>query len=566
MSPKYPKPKILLIDMEDQVSAPLKALGHQVDTGTFGLPYRVNQSSDWSQVIGDADLPNVAEQEVVVVDLSPRSPQPRPFGAPRRPRDETDRWAKGSTGVVDPRPFLARENWPVFQRIYDHGGVFVVFAAHCPTSELAYGHFDAHYEFQMASRFPVTAWYFLDQLAKLTVVAEEGAEIRTDRSQRIARHFDGARYLCKFPKIKSDEWDTLSTNKYGDPIALLHHSRSSGGVVLVLPQVRDKAALLHDLLTTTLPELAPHLFPHLEGGRWVHRPEYELPRIKELATERARVQEAAAREYERLDQEAEAERRARGWIHDLITGHDDVLVGAVKRALSTFGFKQVIDVDEERDKAGKSRREDLIVRDADTLLVIDIKGIGGCPSDPDVLQAMKHMQIRMQDEKTTDVHALSIINHERHMPALERNNATPFREELLQTADGLSLGLMTAWDLYRLAINYDAHAWRPENVMGLFYKAGRIDAVPLHYEHLGEVAHVWRSAFSVVLKSGDVNVGDRIAVEVGPLFEEAEVTSLQANSQERKQIRAGEEAGISWAGQWKLREKMRVFRVRRTAS
>src|SRR5690606_33742325 len=95
----------------------------------------------------------------------------------------------------------------------------------------------------------------------------------------------------------------------------------------------------------------------------------------------------------------------------------------------------VVDVDEERDREGKSRREDLQITDRSPTLIVDIKGIGGYPGDEDALQASKHASIRMKEWKRTDVNGLSIINHQRHLPPLERENQMPFRQELLHAAE-----------------------------------------------------------------------------------------------------------------------------------
>jgi hypothetical protein len=209
--------------------------------------------------------------------------------------------------------------------------------------------------------------------------------------------------------------------------------------------------------------------------------------VLELKKQQDEIEKQAFEEINRLKGELEKERLANGWIHELLTGTDTELVDAVKLALSALGFTKIVDMDMVRDKEGKGRREDLQIEDQSPTLIIDIKGIGGFPSDEDVLQADKHATIRMRENKRTDIVGLSIINHQRHLPPLERENAMPFRPELIDMAEERSFVLMTAWDLYRFVRNFRKLEWESGYVKPLFYKKGRIEVVPMHYQLIGKI-------------------------------------------------------------------------------
>jgi hypothetical protein len=182
----------------------------------------------------------------------------------------------------------------------------------------------------------------------------------------------------------------------------------------------------------------------------------------------------------------------KGYLHDLIRGTDKTLVQAVKQVFANLGFQDVRDVDEEMEEAGDaaSLREDLQIHDQSPVLVVDVKGIGGRPADDDALQAQKHASIRAHEWNDPAVRGLTIINHERHLPPLVRENRMPFREEILKAAERLRLGLMTAWDLYRLARSAAKNGWKPEQVKPIFYRTGHIGVVPEHYQFLGTVVKV----------------------------------------------------------------------------
>jgi len=69
--PKYPKPKILLLDLESEAESILKDAGYNVTSGSFGVPYKVPRDDNRSPVIPNGSLPDFAEQEVVAVNLVP---------------------------------------------------------------------------------------------------------------------------------------------------------------------------------------------------------------------------------------------------------------------------------------------------------------------------------------------------------------------------------------------------------------------------------------------------------------------------------------------------------------
>ena len=284
--------------------------------------------------------------------------------------------------------------------------------------------------------FPGDIWDFLSACRSLTVEDDYGEEMNPwdtthTLGKLVAAHLPGGRFNCTIDgrTWAGHHWINLCQNKYGEAVGVAWLQQQKG-TVIVVPQLNDKVTFLTNLFANVLPELAPHLFPDIVRGKWTHQPEYELPRVLELREAQTDVERRAQAEVAALEVELEKERAANGWLHDLLTGTDAALVEAAKKALAALGFKNVVDIDAERDKEGKSRREDLQIQDRSPTLVADVKGIAALPSDEDALQADKHAAIRMREQKRTDIEGLSIINHQRHLPPLERENAMPFRQEL----------------------------------------------------------------------------------------------------------------------------------------
>jgi len=559
------KPKILLLDLPETAADALKEKGFNVSSGSLGKPYVVEMGSNLLPLIGEGELPNYREQEIVVVDLSYGELAKGPVGDKHRPEKELDFWAKCDQGFIDPRPrvsFLVKD---AFDRAHSRGGVFVVFADRRTNIQTCVAKV-VYRELEIEEPFKPDVWHLLWELEDMQVKADHGYEMEVCANSPLARlvyeHLPGGEFFCTLEGgyRRDDKWSPLVTNKFGETVGLCR-CRGEEGSVIVLPQLKEKNEFLVKLFSNVLPEIAPHLFPDLDKGMWTHRPEYELTRVRDLQEKQIEIMNKAHDEVADLKNQISIEIEKEGWIHDLLTATGDELVEAVKRALSELGLQKIVDVDEARDREGKTRREDLQVQDKSPWLIVDVKGIGNYPSDEDVLQAAKHAMILMKELNRTDIDGLSIINHQRHLPPLDRENSMPFRQELIDAATVQHLGLLTTWDLYRLIINARKLGWSSGNCIPILYDKGRIEVIPRHYQFIGKVEKVWTDKIGVVIKQNQLEIGDRVAVEFPIEFEECDVKSIVVNDSSVEIARVGDPTGLLWPGASSVREGMRLFRI-----
>ena len=574
---KYTKPKILLIDIDEQSELALKSAGYNVSTGSFGRPYSVPKKSGFQPLVANAKFPPYAEQEIVVIDLATDEPISAPTDAVSAPDGEMDWWAKCNTGVLDPRPRIMAALQSNFDRILYAGGVFIIFADSRDMQEIVWAklkfntlHIDREISFDN--------WSFLSTLSKLNATHDVGEEIvPVDGDYPLVRllagHLDGARFYCALQADWeiNDRWFALAKNKYGAAVAgvIVPPKGSNSGWVIILPRLKKQESFLAALFKDILPEMLPALFPHAEGQRWVHRSEYELPAVLAREKEIRDVETKAALEVSELEDAIKKERDSHKYLYDLLRETGGSLVAAVQKALSILGFENVVDVDAEMMATGKgsSLREDLRIHDTSPILVVDIKGVTGRPADPDALQAQKHAHIYMQEKNRTDIRGLAIINHQRMLPPLDRDNDMPFRQEILDNAAQIKFGVMTTWDLFRLVRNATGHRWKPEHVKPVLYGIGRIRPVPRHYEYLGMIKQVWKAAFSIQLEHLKLAIGDTVAID-GPVdFEEQFVSSLRLNNVDCEAAEAGAEVGVPRSDALKaIKVGLAVYRVERTPS
>lgn len=569
---KFPRPKVLLVDVDVEAAQKLREAGYNVTVGSFGTPYSVPQSGQLRQVISPRHvLPNHTEAEIIVVDA--KGPDSIPYPDHMPPEGVEMAWTSCQDGVIDPRPHVMHLVEDDFSRIVTHGGIFIVFATPRETIKYVYGKL-TYSKIHSSSEHEFDNWSYLALFRDrfLEVRRDSGTEIiPVDLDwplvRLIEKHAQGGHFDCTLhPRDAiSNRWTSLATSKFGDAVAGI--LSVDGGVhALIVPHLKDTSAFLLTLLSEHLPQWNPKLFPHVEGPRWVNRAEYELAEVLEIQGEIQSVQEAATAKINELQSAIAKVRHDLGYLHDLLICSGQPLVNAVKRALNTIGFSTVVDVDDQiaGGKENGPKREDLRVLDRSPTLLVEIKGINGLPKDSGALQVFKYLAPRMREWGRTDVRGLAIVNHQRHVPGLDRDNANVFRGDILTNAEEQDFGLLTAWDLYRIVRSFLKNGWKHEHVRDIFYGRGRIEPVPTHYQCVGVVEHFWPKphAVGIRVEENAVRFSDRIAYELPIDFVEQSITTLEMERKRVSEATVGMLVGVATDfSQEVLKKGVRVFRV-----
>ena len=382
--------------------------------------------------------------------------------------------------------------------------------------EISYGNF------KIGSKINADNWSFLSNLHPeyFEIKSDFGEEISVPNyDSQLLRFFRetarNARYTATFnPRYEKKNWIPILSNKFERCVGGLIVPEDSKGRVLILPQISKKPEAIVTLLREVLPDISPHLFSHIEGSRWVERDEYELDSVLKYKAEKIEVQQRAKRELEELDKKILGERDKLVFLHGIITKTDTDLVESVKACLEFIGFKQVIDVDkqilEHDTKAPK--QEDLQVHDKSPTLLIEIKGISGLPHESDTIQVVKYVPRRMKEWNRFDVHGVSIINHQRNVPALERDNQNIFTGQQVEDAKHHDITILTTWDLFLLIRGMMKWGWDPKTIQELFYKSGRMPRLPAIYKPIGEIVNYWEkpSVVGVQISENKLHKGERI--------------------------------------------------------
>lgn len=566
---RFPHPIIRLIDVHPRVEQQLEDAGYNVASSRFGTRYKVEQPTAMHPLIDNSSfLNNMTESEIVVIDLDVPFQDLMPLGEKTLDQDGRVITIKPNFGRIDSRVLKMRQCKNTFDRIFDSGGVFIVFAA--PKDDYSI------YIASAANELQLNNWGFLSVLSdpRFQAKASDGNQIRTVAEGKLLRtslerFLPGADIHATFTLSWADskKWKPLAVNRFDDIVAAaLLSQEETGGAVLILPDINDKAAFLLDLLENVLPEGFPHLFPNTDKLGWLRQDIYQPPRVVEIQSQIRQLQEVVDLQIAKLNEDIAQEQAKQSFLADLITQTDDRLVAAVETCLKTLGFSDVVNFDEELTQRGSSdMREDLHIRDRSPLVLVEVKGIGGTSTESDALQVTKYLVPRMRELGRTDLHGLAIFNHQRHLAPLIRRQI-PFSDDVLTIAKDTSSGfaLLTTWNLYKLVRNFIKHGWNHSQVADLFYQYGFIEAVPLHYSYIGTAERILQdiSVVGVKIEQGTLKLGDRIAFELDVEFVEQDIQSMQFENKRIETAEVGQLVGITTHfTKEQLRKKPRVFRV-----
>ena len=547
---KYQHPKILLIDMAEDAAKLLETKGYNVSVGSLGSQYKVKQKNVFFPLCRESSLPhNSQEQEIIILDMCYDLNHASIKENIEEPPDGIDEWwVQHRRGYVNEKPLVSSLRVKQdFDRILNTGGVFVIFANDVEFEKYYWGH--KIYSQNNFQEEVYNNWDFLTILgenANYKIKHARGDEFK--RPQEIPEnyitlqsllfeHIEGATYNCTFHLGSGlpEKWITLLENKFCDAVAgLITPSETKygwDGWVLILPDLKNKASFTTKLIEQILPTFIPSMFTEQENASWVNHSEYTLPAVKQLNKEIIEVREEANLKIAALEEKVENVKNTYTYLFSLLTETGDDLVQAVIQTFKILGFEQVKDVDYELEQQGiqKQNREDLQIHDDETKLIIEVKGITRFPSDDDSLAVQKYVVLRMREWKDVNIQGLTIINHLRSLPPLDRDNKLPFRQEILDAAEAQRIGLLTTWDLHRLARSFIQNKWKHKEIKDLFYQVGRINIVPSHYEFIGTIKRFIekQGILGIQIEESFLSIGDRIAFEFPVAFEEQQCNSLE---------------------------------------
>ena len=561
--PKYQRPKILLLDMEDECGNKLRAAGYNVEGGTLGCAYQTNRSDEAHPIPDAPGLRFLEEKEVIFINCSRvfHPAMTEPTALPGIPRV----LQKGENGRIDPRPY----NMSLFQKYFDNilarGGVII---------GLMSDHYELNYftgscqHLKVYRQLSSTASFhnlsFSTATNNLRHRNSSGTEVTYSDpvfAPVLSKALDSTSYEIVFSKGYGQELYPIGVNRFGETVAArLEDPEIELGFIILLPKIANFSRVIVEFVEDGLTALAPHLFPYAEKSHWIHSDECEPPEIRQVQRDLQQAEQKYRVEAEKLKGRITELREANQAWYQLLRGTGRELVIAVISILKDLGFSEIVDCDATTEDQS-DLREDIQILDQSPAIVVDVKGVAGHPEDGECSQATKHAYLRVKEWNRTDVISLTIINHQRNLPPHKRD-PLGFNKNQIEVAKRMDCCLITTIDLAILWRNAKSLNWPHAVVKDLFYTKGKIYPIPTHYHPLGEIVKVWKKNGTFGIRpTRELSRTQRLALRRDFDYLEFTAESLQVKGETVEIAAADSDCGIATSAEITFKEGETIYLV-----
>lgn len=538
----FQEPKICLFDFNEETINLVKEKGYNITSATLGSPIQVpnKNTKDYHLCRSNHSFPkNIHEYDIISINM------PNKDAIPYNDKDKELPDNKNNIDysfisqfpqtVFDPRPFASS----ILAEELNENKIIIVFASQEEIINYNIAKIDnTGFRFDKTEQWSNYSFY----QKNLQANNKSGKEINITTSNSDLKSLfynlkDELYYDTIFEhrmtwknnhRTKSNQFIPLIENADNEIISFIDFI--NGNYLIFLPQLKNKEKLLIPLLDEILPDIFPSYFPYSTKFKWVNRKEYWLPNHKKMLEEKHKIQKKYENQLKKINNEIEENKLNYKFLHEIITQTDDNLVEAVKDFLEWLGFNKVKKMD---DHNNVIKEEDLQIELNDGLLVIEVKGIGGTSKDSDCNQINKIKYRRAKERKKFDVFGLYIVNHQRYLPPLERENP-PFTKNQIKDAENEERGLLTTWDLFRTYYFIKDNLATKKEIKNKLTDFGLVQLFPDNLVFLDKIDEIFMDGniFIMDLDNIKIKINDELVVFKDNNYKKVKITNIQIDDRD----------------------------------
>ncbi|MFA5428025.1 MAG: hypothetical protein WC279_07435 [Sulfurimonas sp.] len=161
--------------------------------------------------------------------------------------------------------------------------------------------------------------------------------------------------------------------------------------------------------------------------------------------------------------------------------------------------------------------------------------------DSECSQISKIKHRRCKERNSFDVFALYIVNHQKHIAPLQRQNP-PFTEHQINDAIHDERGLLTTWQLYNLYFDIENGVITKEEASGALLKFGLVEFKPTDLIKIATCEKLYQNGTicSININNLELKVGDKLFIEKNNKFTTVTILEIQENKKTIESISNGQ--------------------------
>lgn len=525
------KTKICCFDVDEDIKEYLSG-EHEVFSGSFGTRISMPEKRISSSIIRpNYQFPlNMHEYDLFVLDMKERPTKKYYQEDYVSHKNETisDRHLLSSISIdiFNPIPYGALHFYRKIQEKRDKCPIIIVFQ-----SEEVYRTYywsDGKKETRSNYDFCIIPTMNNIRGNHVALMENEASEIL------FKNYMDEVEYFCAYDCSKKG-YIPLLKNRNGECVSYIHLMEDA--LIIMLPQMKHKAAFVKHLFENYLYERFSEYFPYVEEKSWIHHAEYMLPNENALREELEKMKKEYEDKKAAIENQIEENKSKYSFLHAMLTATGAELVIAVIEYLKWLGFKNVIEKDSFSD--GVFEEDIQVDLEEDGLLIIEVKGIYGTSKDSECSQIEKIKHRREKERKKWDVYALYVVNHQRGIEPTRRKNP-PFNNRQIEDAISDERGLLTTWQLYGIFQAIEFGVISKEKVRKDLLNSGNILFVPDLVRELNTPYKSWKDGLVLGIDvNTQVSINDEIFVENNGCWFAAKIANLQQENKDLESVSSG---------------------------
>ena len=544
-------PQILLLDCPDDVVKELTERNYNIRNASFGKDVKVDFNGEKEIYVPlVSNFPSDSHEfEVFVMDMCGVNNAIELSDIPANNKSQYIYQVRYPnelfyTSTITSKMFLSDNKKPRKAIYLIFGGDFI---------------FSSHTRFELKERIysqeSGTTYDFLSNICKYNIRIRNKVGKRTiilsedELSRILYKYNDSFRYLVTFDhpsrfdvelekSVEREDFLPLIVNDNNEIVSFI--CQSEDDIIIVLPQTDRKREIVVQLFEEYFPKLRPEFFPESTKFLWLSDQKFALPNTNAFEERKQAAQSEYEAKVKRIDEEIQENNKQFGYLHDLLKETDDLLVKAVIAWFEWLGFKNVIDVDQEKG----TKQEDINIIEDDYVIIAEVKGIGGTSTDSECSQINKHRRRHEKENRGKEIHPIYIVNHQRFISPELRSNP-PFTKDQIDYAVNDERGLVTTYQLFTWYKLVSDGLFSKGEISEVLRQLGSIPLIPPNYKLLGTIKVYLPKprAFIIDLANVEIKVGDRLLFVKELDFQKAEIQSIQDNGTPVEGISNGE-AGV----------------------
>lgn len=550
------KTEIMFIDIAPEISNHFKSENLIINTGSLGCPYVIEERNNRFPVECGLNhkIEYLPEQDIVFINTNVKKE------AGKNPLiDKQWESSRDCTFIADESdkiffsPFVsgAIYNKEITDLLYA-GKVVIIFSSQLESCKISLMKYTDKQITKIVdddeSNYSII---FGPSWKEEVKVKEKGRKIKLEDDSFLTSIFAGCTndvfHYVHFPVWKSSNTFPICRDEYDNVIAYLkqYDFGDNNGILIILPQFKNLIMPIYNILYNFLPEIKPELLPGFVKNTWMDSEEYLIPEIKSLKMDIQELQDDYQQRLNALQELIIKKKDEYSFLIDILSsdGHGKKLEKDIKKVLELVGFNNVIEMDKKLEN--ENPQEDLQIVSGSEIMLIEVKGHNGMPSEDDCQALLKYINRNMRKHRNKEIFGVLVVNHNKAIEPVKRI-CPAFSKEQIRDAERDQYCLVSTWELYQAVRLFQTGLLSFNDINTELHTAGLFQAIPRSWKNIGKIDRLYKSneIACLILTIEELKIGDEIVVVSGNDYFVQVIDEMQVNSEPRELVVNNEPVSI----------------------